>query len=108
MLPANRTECCPHLAHLSKYAASGIKHIMDCAEQMKTITDDLPDDLKPFGEALTKFSLEVLSGSYAESLKLFSELGLQEITRAARGSQGSTPSGDCPSQQEAVENNWRE
>jgi hypothetical protein len=79
MLRDNRTECCPQLAKLREYATSGLKNILDCAKAMKTKTDTLPDDLKPYGEAMTKFSLEVLIGSYAESLQLISE----EITRAA-------------------------
>jgi hypothetical protein len=83
MLPDNGTEIYPHLANLREYAASGIKHIMDFAEHMKTVTDNLPDDLKPTGQALTKISMQALTESYAESLKLFSELGFQKITRAA-------------------------
>jgi pyruvate-formate lyase-activating enzyme len=82
MLPDNRTKCCPHLAQLCEYATCGQKHIMEIAEQMMHETDALPADLKPYGEVLTKFIMEVLIGSYAESLKLISELGLQEITRA--------------------------
>jgi hypothetical protein len=79
----NRIECCPHLAELREYAASGLKNILDCAEEMKLKTDALPDELKPYGEAMTKFSMEALITSYVERLRLISELGLRDITRAA-------------------------
>jgi hypothetical protein len=84
MLPAICPECSPHLAKLREYAASGAKHIMDFAKYMETVTDTLPDDLKPTGQVLTEISMRALIESYVESLKLISELGLQEITRAAR------------------------
>jgi hypothetical protein len=83
MLRDKRIECCPHLAQLREYAASGLKNILDCAEAMKADTDSLPDDLKPYGEAMTKFSMEVLIKSYVERLRLISELGMWDITRAA-------------------------
>jgi hypothetical protein len=77
MLPAH--EIYPHhLATLRAYAASGIKDIMEFAEYMKTVTDTFPDDLKPFGKALTDITLQALIESYFECLML-----LQEITRAA-------------------------
>jgi hypothetical protein len=79
MLPVICPQCSPNLAHLREIAASGLKNILDCAKAMKTETDTLPDDLKPYGEAMTKISMKVLIGSYAESLQLMSE----EITRAA-------------------------
>jgi hypothetical protein len=56
---------------------------MEFAKDMQTVNDTLPDDLKPTGELLTKMSIEALTEFYAESLRVFSELGLQEITRAA-------------------------
>jgi hypothetical protein len=103
-----QTACCPHLAHLREHATSGIKHIMAFAEEMETVTETLPDDLKPLGELLTKISMRVLTESYAESLMLIAERGLQEITRAAQDSQSSTPAVGCPSRQETTENKWRE
>ena len=80
MLPANVTKCCPHIAHLCGYAACGSKHIMLVAKAMKTDTDTLPDDLKPYGEAMTKIIMEALIKNYAECLQLISEIGIQEIT----------------------------
>jgi hypothetical protein len=103
-----QTECCRYLAHLREHATSGIKHIMAFAEHMETVTANLPDDLKPTAEALNKICMQVLTGSYAESLMLIAERGLQEITQAAQDSQRSTPSCGCPSQQETAENKWRE
>jgi hypothetical protein len=83
MLPDNTTECCPHMAHLQEIGFSGLKNIMRVAEAMQTDTDTLPDDLKPYGEAMTKIFMEALIKNYAECLQLIAELGLQEITRAA-------------------------
>jgi hypothetical protein len=83
MLPDNRTECCPHLSHLRDFATSGIKQIMDFAEHMKTCTDNLPDDLKPIGQALAEITMQVLIESYAESLRLIPEMGFQKIAQAA-------------------------
>jgi hypothetical protein len=108
MLPDTRTACQLLLAYHKAYAASGRKHIMEFAEAMKAETDTLPDDLKPLGELLSKIWIQVLTESFAEGLLLFAERGLQEIARVGQGSQGSTPSVGCPSQQEAAENNWRE
>jgi hypothetical protein len=80
MLPDTVTELNAYLANSIKCATSSvIKHIMAFAEEMQTYIDTLPDDLKPYGEAITKFSMEVLIGSYAERLQLISE----EITRVA-------------------------
>jgi hypothetical protein len=67
---------------LREIAVSGIKNMMDVAEHLKTETDTLPDDLKPFGEALADFTMQVLIESYAETLKLISDLGIQKIARA--------------------------
>jgi hypothetical protein len=83
MQPVICPKCSPQLAKLREYAACGLKHIMALAEEMKTDTDTLSDDLKPYGEAMTKIIMEVLIESYVESLRLISELSLQEITRAA-------------------------
>jgi hypothetical protein len=83
MPPAICPQCCPHLATLSEYAAASLKDIMNFAEEMKSRTDAMPDDLKPFGEALTKISMEVLTESYVDLLNHFLELKFQEFTRAA-------------------------
>jgi hypothetical protein len=83
MPPDNTTKCCPHMAHLQEIGFSGLKDIMCVAEAMQTATATLPDDLKPYGEALTKIFMEALIKNYADRLQLISELGLQEIIRAA-------------------------
>jgi hypothetical protein len=83
MLPDNGTKCWPHFVTLSDHAASGLKNILAFAEEMKTETDTLPDDLKPFGEALADFTMQALIGSYIETLKLISDLRMQEIVQAA-------------------------
>ena len=79
----NGTELNAHVAHLSKDAASGIKHILDFAEHMKTVTENLPDDLKPFGQALADSTMQALIESYAACLTILSELRLQQIARTA-------------------------
>jgi hypothetical protein len=83
MLPAICPECSPHVAYLRAYAASGIQHILDFAKEMKIVTDNLPDDLKPTGQVLTQIAMQALIESYAETLRLISDLGLQEIIRTA-------------------------
>jgi hypothetical protein len=83
MLPDTVTKCCAHMAHLCRYATCGSKHIMLVGEAMKTDTDNLPDDLKPYGEALTKIIMEVLTQTYTECLMCISEQAIQEITQAA-------------------------
>ena len=83
MLPDTVTKCCPHMADLCEFAACGSKHIMRVAEAMQTDMDTLPDDLKPFGKAMTKIIMEVLIKSHAECLELIAELGIQETIRAA-------------------------
>ena len=108
MLPDSRTGCCLYLATLREYAASGIKNIIELAEYLNTENETLPDELRSLAQALTDITMKTLTEFYVECLMTLSELGLQEITRAAQGNQGSFPSGDCPSQQEAAENNWRE
>jgi hypothetical protein len=82
MLPDTRTMCCPHVAHLCGFAACGFQHIMAVAEHLKTVTDTLPDDLKPIGQALADFTMQALIESYAETLKLISDLGIQKIAQA--------------------------
>jgi hypothetical protein len=107
MLPDKRTALCLFLATSEGYLAFGKQHVMDVADYMQEVTNTLPDDLKPLGELLSKILIQVLTNSFTESLALFTERGLREIARAGQDSQGGTPDG-CPSQQEAVENNWRE
>jgi hypothetical protein len=75
--------CSPQMATLREYATSGIKQIMGFTEEMKTKTDSLPDDVKPFAERLNEITLQALVEAFAERLKLISELGLQEIVQAA-------------------------
>jgi hypothetical protein len=82
MQPVICPQCSPHLAHMREIAASGLKNMLDCAEEMKTEIDTLPDDLKPFGEALADFIMQVLIESYVETLKLISDLGIQKIAQA--------------------------
>jgi hypothetical protein len=84
MLPHNRTQCCPQFAHLSEYAACGLKNIWKFAADMKADTDAMPDDLKPYMQELSNIILEALIESYAECLRLIPELAYQEITREAR------------------------
>lgn len=86
MITNSRAECLPHLARLREFTASGLKNILDYAEEMKTWTDALPDDLKPFGQVLTEMSLQALTESYLESLRLYWEWDLQQITQAAAAS----------------------
>jgi hypothetical protein len=74
---------CPYVANLREYARASLKTILEFAEQMDTDIDALPDDLKPTAQVLTEITMRVLIQSYAEGLKLFSDLGLQEICRAA-------------------------
>jgi hypothetical protein len=83
MPPAICPKCYSHVATLREYAATEIQNIVEFAERMQSATAAAPDDLKPFGEALTKHLLERLTELYAASLERFSELAMQEITRAA-------------------------
>jgi hypothetical protein len=82
MQPGICPQCSPHLAHLREHTQSGIKQIMDAAESMMTECDALPDDLKPYAQALNDICLQVLTEALIESLRRYSELCLQEITRA--------------------------
>jgi hypothetical protein len=82
MPPNKRTKYCQHLAYLCEYATCGQKHIMEVVAQMMHETGALPDDLKLYGEEMTKISMEALISNYIESFQLMSELGLQEIARA--------------------------
>jgi hypothetical protein len=83
MQPVIRPPCSLQLAHLRDIATSSIKNIMDLAVQLETETANLPDELKPFGEMLTEITMHTIIKSYAESLQLLTELGLQEIVQAA-------------------------
>ena len=84
MFPEDGSKSYPHhLGILREYATSGIKHILACIEEMETDTASLPDELKGIAEALTKCITQVLIESHIESLKLISELGMRDITRAA-------------------------
>jgi hypothetical protein len=73
-------KCCLHLATLLRYADYQITDILAFAEAMQTKTDTLPDDLKPFAELLHRFTIQILTECFAESLRLISEKGFREIT----------------------------
>jgi hypothetical protein len=92
MLPNNTTKCCSHLAQLREYAAAGLKEIMAFAEDMNTYTDTLPDDLKPYGEAMTNIIMEALMKNYVECFQLRHELGLQKIAWEASKPEHQTES----------------
>jgi hypothetical protein len=80
MLTTIYPRCCPQVATLREYAAFGLKDILAFAEDMKSYTDTLPDDLKPFAELLNRFTIQILTECFAESLRLISEKGFREIT----------------------------
>ncbi len=83
MFPENGSHSYPHhLDTLREYATADLKNILAFIEDMETNTASLPDELKAIAEALVKRATQVLIESYVESLKLISELGLQEITWA--------------------------
>jgi hypothetical protein len=84
MLPDTRTTYCPHVAHLCGYTVCGLKNILDCAEEMKSKSDALPDELKPYGEAIVNISMEMLIEHYIACLQAISELDIREITRKAQ------------------------
>ena len=83
MQPVIRPQCSLQLAHFRDIATSSIKNIMDLAVQLETETANLPAELKPLGETLTEITMHTIIKSYAESLQLLTELGLQEIVQAA-------------------------
>jgi hypothetical protein len=76
-----------HLADLGKYAASGKKYVMDVVAYMKDTDEDLPEDLQPIGQALTKISTKILTGTYAESLTMLSAMGMEENAQATKPGQ---------------------
>jgi transcriptional regulator with XRE-family HTH domain/predicted DNA-binding transcriptional regulator AlpA len=84
-----------HLKDLGGFAASGEQYVVDAIEYMTTIADDLPDELKPIGQALTQVSSEILTASYAESLRVFSALSLEGFARATeQPPQAALPTGE--------------
>jgi transcriptional regulator with XRE-family HTH domain len=62
------------------FAASGQKNVMDAVEYMKTVDDELPDELKPIGQAFT----QIITSNFADSLTMLSAMGLEGITRERR------------------------
>jgi transcriptional regulator with XRE-family HTH domain len=84
-----------HAADLGAFATSSQKYVLDVVEHMTTIDDELPSELKPFGQMLTEVSTKILTGAYAETLMMLSGLGLEEITLAtAQPTQAAPTTGE--------------
>ena len=76
-----------HLNDLGGLAVTGEKFVLDVAEHLSDVTDNLPNHLQPLGKALTKASVQILSGALIESLKHNAERGSQEIDQATKPKQ---------------------
>lgn len=76
-----------HLVNLERFIASGKKSLLEVMEYLMAQDAELPAELRPLGEALTKISLEVLTGTFAEDITMLSQLGLEDIVRAFKASE---------------------
>ncbi len=73
-----------HLKDLGDFAANGEQFVLDVVTHLTQITHDLPDEVQPVGEVLTKASTRVLSAAYVKSLQFLEERGSQEIDQATK------------------------
>ena len=71
-----------HLNELIQLAAAAQECVMDYVEYQEKRNDARPASLQPLGEALIKASVQVITYSYIEQLKLNTEAGNQEIILA--------------------------
>jgi transcriptional regulator with XRE-family HTH domain len=81
-----------HLKDLEGFAASGQRYVLDAIEHLKEVTDDLPDELQPIAETLTKATTKIISASYVECLKFLAAWGIQDTEQAiAQATQAALP-----------------
>jgi hypothetical protein len=66
------------------YFAKGKQFLMQVLQDVYDMDEDLPDELQPIGQALTKFISEALSGTFAEGGTMIGEFGLEEIALATK------------------------
>jgi hypothetical protein len=66
------------------YFAKGKQYVMQVLQDVYDMDADLPEELQPIGQALTKFISEALSGTFAEGGTMIGEFGLEEIGLATK------------------------
>jgi DUF1680 family protein len=76
-----------HLNDLGGLVVTGEKFVLDVAEHLSDVTDNLPDHLQPLGQTLTKAGVQILSGALIELVKFNAEMGFLEITEATKPGQ---------------------
>jgi hypothetical protein len=76
-----------HLNDLGGLVVTGEKYVLDVAEHLSDVTDNLPDHLQPLGQTLTKAGVQILSGTFIELVKFNAEMGTLEITEATKPGQ---------------------
>jgi hypothetical protein len=76
-----------HLNDLGGLVVTGEKFVLDVAEHLSDVTDNLPDHLQPLGQTLTKAGIQILSGTLIELVKFNAETGIREITEATKPGQ---------------------
>jgi hypothetical protein len=76
-----------HLNELGQLAAAGLEFVMDYAQYQEKRNAARPAALQPLGNALNKATIQVLTHSLIEQLKLNAEAGNQEIILATKPGQ---------------------
>jgi hypothetical protein len=71
-----------HLNELGHLAAAGLEFVMDYVEYQEKRNAVRPASVQPLGNALKKATVQILTGTLIEQLKLNAEMGNQEIARA--------------------------
>ena len=66
------------------YFAKGKQYVMQVLQDVHDMDADLPEELQPIGQALTKFISEALTGTFAECGTMIGEFGLEEIGLATK------------------------
>jgi hypothetical protein len=66
------------------YFAKGKQYVMQVLQDVYDMDADLPEELQPIGQALTKFISEALAGTFAEGGTMIGEFGLEEIGLATK------------------------
>jgi hypothetical protein len=66
------------------YFAKGKQFVMQVLQDVHDMDEDLPEELQPIGQALTKFISEALTGTFAEGGTMIGEFGLEENALATK------------------------
>jgi hypothetical protein len=69
-------------ARQGRYAAHSHQVFTEALRLIHESVQELPEDMQPYGQALTQIAAQLMAETYTDSVALLRELGLEQLRRA--------------------------